>query len=295
MPQQPSEISHWASDNGKDFFPSKQTVSKIPNGYYKIKYNELGYFLSLFEEYVTESPINAIEDKINSVLEKVNSFWALEEDFRKLKVPFNKTIIMFGRPGNGRNNSINVIASENVKNNGVVIEVEEPEDYTTFISSIKKVEESSKIVLVIKNVDCMMEKFGIFPVVDMIEKINLSNNTVCLMTADSLEKISPLIQSSSKCFDTKFKFDNPPLEERESFIKEKLQKLGKKITKKELEKISKDTEDFSFDEMKRLLIFTYLYKEKYDEKLEEIKKIKNKYINESFDDDERTVLGFKSN
>lgn len=280
---------NWSTENQKEFFPAKKTISKVPKGYYQIKYNDFGYFLSKKEIEDEEYEINSIQTKLESLLSEIDTFWSLEDKFKKIKLPFNKTIALLGEPGNGKGFVLNKIFNQNIKKGCIVIEIEEPEDYITFASTIKDIENGTKIIYFVKGIDYMMEKFGFLPVVDLIEKINVSNNALCLITSDSIERLAPLMQNSSKCFDTQIDFNNPSEEERLVFVEEKLKQLSKRNNKKEVQKIVEDTNGLSFEEIKKLIVLSYVFNEEYEDKLGEIKTIRHKYI----DQDENGVLGFK--
>lgn len=282
-------LSSWATEDNKEFFPAKKTLLKLPSGYYKIKFNDFGYHL--FKKENTQNAEDIKVQETNELVKEIKDFWMLEDKYKKVNFSFSKGILLYGAPGNGMSVVLNNLLQSVVKDKGIAIEIEEPEDYNSFVYLIRKSDPERKIILTINNLDYIIEKFGVIPVVDMIIKINNSDKIVYVATTSSVEKINEIIHSVPNGFNKKVKIDYPTSDERKTFIKTKLTELKNENDIKTIDKWVKDTDKFSFSNIKELVISVVLHKENYNNKLKEI--IKNKESLKKFEKEDRT-LGFLS-
>jgi len=286
--------THWSvSENGIEFLPAKKTISKLPSDYYKVKYSDYGFYLAKAEDTNYSNESNS--PKVLNLIKEVKSFWELEKEYKKIKLAFSKGILIYGPPGNGKSIVLNSLVKETIDANGLAIDIDEPEDYMLFVSIIKKMEPKRKVILTIKNIDYMIDKFGFISVIDMIDKMSKSNNLIYVATTSSIDRIDEILYNNSSSFDKKIKIESPSSKEREEFIQNKISDL-KTEQQEDTESITidikkwiRDTEGFSFSNLKELIVSVILYKENYTNKIKEIRTINKKF-------EEKTLergMGFK--
>jgi SpoVK/Ycf46/Vps4 family AAA+-type ATPase len=286
--------THWSvSENGIEFLPAKKTISKLPSDYYKVKYSDYGFYLAKAEDTNYSNESNS--PKVLNLIKEVKLFWEIEKEYKKIKLAFSKGILIYGPPGNGKSIVLNSLVKETIDSNGLAIDIDEPEDYMLFVSIIKKMEPKRKVILTIKNIDYMIDKFGFISVIDMIDKMSKSNNLIYVATTSSIDRIDEILYNNSSSFDKKIKIESPSSKEREEFIKNKISDLmteQQEVSKTntiDIKKWTMDTEGFSFSNLKELIVSVILYKENYTNKIKEIRTINKKF-------EEKTLergMGFK--
>lgn len=282
-----NEYTQWLPTSGGKYIPIGKTIPELPPGTYSIIYddNTRQYVLRLDKMHLDD--LFVLPDKIiDKVLYDIKTFWGLEEKYKKYNYVYKRGILLYGEPGNGKTAIIMLLAQELIKNGGIVINFNDPDNIfylKEVLINFKKVEPNRKVIIAIEDIDNFMDERDS----NMTEILNLLDgglqmpNIVVLATTNYPEKLQRRISHRPSRFDRRYEIGIPSAETRRYYIERKVKKDD--LEKINLDDLVKKTDDFTLDHLKELILSIFVLGYDPEEAYSEIKEMirKGKLLNKT--------------
>ena len=265
-------VESWVTLDNKNFFFSFKCVDTIPSGLYSMTYNDSqGYGLSKMD-YKGEDFFNLPSLPHEQIVKDLQIFWDNKEKFIKYKLNPKRGIILHGDPGCGKTSLIYLLVEEIKRRNGISVYFDMPDNWVEIAKLIRKVEVDRPILCIIEDIDLVIEKFGEEVFLNFLDGLNSITNVVYVATTNNIEKIPDRIKDRPSRFDKKYEIKKPDDSDRELYLKTKL--LPEDLKKYNINKLVKDTKNFTMAHLKEAFISLYILGNDYSEVISRLKKSK---------------------
>lgn len=256
--------------NGKRFFPIGKTLFKLPSGYYSIKWEgTLNRYVPELTNVENDELLILPDPSLNLILNDIKSFWEKENIYRKRKYTYKRNILLYGDPGNGKSSVISLLCQKLIHEyEGIVITIKSSDDIQTFpqvLADIQEIEPDRKIIAIIEDLDnfIVIDKSILTQLLNILDGNLQFKNLVVLGTTNYPEKLESRLSNRPSRFDRRFEIRNPNYEVRKFYIENKLDIEELKLI--DVEKWVKETENFSIDHIKELIISVFVLGYQFDE------------------------------
>lgn len=271
-----SGYSQW-STIGNSYYPTFKTTNHIPAGSYTVKYDSNGnFFFNKLE--INSDDIIVLPDKTTErVISDIRKFWDSAEKYYDLRLAHRKGIMLYGPSGTGKSYLIQILSYLLDKEyNGISILIDSNDtiyDFNKILSTIKDIENNRKIMIIIDNLDIILSDRGLsLAMLDILDGKGHSDNLLFVATTCFQERIDEIILSRPGRFSRWYEVGLPDENTREHYLKEKLPTITEKI---ELSKIVKDTEGFTIDYLRELVVSLEIMEYDYEDSIKELKDLQN--------------------
>lgn len=265
-------VESWVTLDHKSFFFNFKSVETIPAGLYSMTYeNAHGYGLSIME-YKSEDFFHLPSLPHKEILNDLQKFWDNKQKFIDYNLNPKRGIILYGKPGCGKSSMIYLLVEEIKKRNGICVYFDIPDNWVEIAKLIRKVEKDRPILCIIEDIDLVINKYGEDVFLNFLDGLNSISNVVYVATTNNLETIPDRIKDRPSRFDKKYEIKKPNEEDRRLYFKNKL--LPEDLKKYDLNKIVKDTHNFTMAHIKEVFISLYILGNSYNEVISRLKKSK---------------------
>ena len=251
---------------GDFIYPTGNTIQRLRSGMYRPVSTERG--LAYMRIDFQTSEIIRYEDSISSlIMDEFDRFWKLRDKYEARGESHKRGFLLWGPPGGGKTSLSMTICSDFIKQNDGVVMVFDPA-IVMGITTLRKIEPDRKILLLFEDIDSILEQYGENHILSILDGEVKMTNTVVVATTNYPERLPDRIRNRPSRFDRMAEIQNPNYDQRYIYFE---QKNTTKLSKKNLEKYAKDTEEFSFAHLKELLTATEVYEYAYEETLERLR------------------------
>jgi len=267
---------------------NSKTKTYVPMGVLDLKLDlKPGYYNGFFTD---EGPrIRKIETRLDGlvtfgkgvasqIVNEIEQFWGSEQKFREInksiKVLYKRGILMYGPPGCGKSSMISIIMNEVVKRKGVALRFNGSNVTTEFIRMIRQIQPSTKIIVVLEDIDGFISRNGEEDILNMLDGVDtVLDNILFIATSNYVEELSQRMLRPSR-FDMKIELDYPGTDMRRKYLQE-LYKSNGVAKNPNLSQSVRDTEGFSFADLKELFISTCVFGRDYKKAVNGLKNALN--------------------
>ena len=192
--------------------------------------------------------------------------------YENLKFPYKRGIILHGPPGNGKTTVLRESSMRLIKNGGVVLEINDIHKLNKMLDGFSKIEPNREIMIILEDLDKIIEKDeeDLTQILDGV--IFQKEKVLFVATTNYLDKIPERIKERSSRFDSAYEFPSPSEEERHFFVSKLLE--NESDQKVFLDYIVKETDGYSYAEIKGIIINCKIYSLNIKEALERRKQTK---------------------
>ncbi len=268
------KVSMWVKE-GDVIVPSMsvETFNKLTPGLYKVDVSrDRGYFAKKLEIDSDELLLFS-NSVVPGIVEEVNAFLDKAEEYKKYKIIHKRGLLLYGYPGTGKSSIITLLCKELIKRKGVVFVVDGPnnlEVYTTFMKNyFRQIEPDTPIITIIEDLDNYRDSLSILDFLD--GKSQIEHHLVITTTNNTKNIPSTFLRPSR--IDLKEEIPYPSAEIRREYLK------YKQFNSELLEEAVEVTENFSFADLKELLITVNLLNYSVSDA---IKKITSKEVKKDY-------------
>jgi SpoVK/Ycf46/Vps4 family AAA+-type ATPase len=265
-------VESWVTVDNKNFFFSFKSINSIPSGLFSMTYTDSqGYGLTKMD-YKSEDFFNLPSLPHEQIVKDLKIFWDNKQKFINYNLNPKRGIILHGDPGCGKTSLIYLLVEEIKNRNGISVYFDIPDNWVEIAKLIRKVEKERPILCIIEDIDLIIEKYGEESFLNFLDGLNSITNVVYVATTNNIEKIPDRIKDRPSRFDKKYEIKKPNDEDRKLYFETKL--LPEDLTKYNIEKLVKDTKNFTMAHLKEVFISLYILDNEYKEVIERLKKSK---------------------
>ena len=279
--------SNWIKTE-KGFVPQNGEIfESIPSALYDAYYDyELGEVALRKIEFQEKSVFMGFDPKHQKVIDHIQQFWEQKEVYTKYKLTYKRGILMYGPHGSGKSTILKHICDNFIKQNGLALIVDNSITnqirlFKSFIENAKKIEPERKFTIIIEEVEEILynRERDFLDLMDGIEKMD---NILYIFSTNHIEKIPARFLNRPGRIDMECFVGYPEAQIRKDFIKHLCKELDKPILEKDLNKLTKHTNNLSMAQIKEAFIRINIFNFPYDEVIKDMKKL----IGESYTPDE---------
>lgn len=254
---------------GDSFKPCKKALEKLEPGFYRITIEpNLGLVFNR-HEFSTDELLGFDDQSSNSVVQQIKKFWTLEDHFKKYGFVWKRGILLWGPPGSGKTSTINLVAADVIKSNGVVLLVSDIHSAAAGLAAFRQVQPYTPMLCIIEDIDAFGENATLLSLLDGELQIN---NVVFIATTNYPERLDARIINRPSRFDIVEMIGFPSEKTRDEFFKQKSEILKHNFEKRK--QWVNDTKDFSFSYMKELIIAVEVFQCSYESALARLNKMR---------------------
>lgn len=250
------EISkQFTIDGSNNYFPCANTVSALPNGYYKIRKD---YTRGIFFKKITVN-LNKLVRLTNSnvyqnIMDDVTNFWNTKEEYLKRDKIYRRNILLYSAPGMGKTSIINLIISDLInKRDGIVLSLTDNNDIINFsdgMEIIRTIMPDKPIIAIIEDIDTFINNEIETELLDILDGIRVFDNIIIIATTNYPEVLTERYINRPSRFNRIISIPYPNDKVRREFI-EKIN-LQEDLEKINIDKWVEKTEGYSIDFLKEL-------------------------------------------
>jgi len=203
------------------------------------------------------------------IVADLQAFWDNKQKFIDYNLNPKRGIILHGDPGCGKTSLIYLVVEEIKKRDGISIYFDIPQNWIEIAKLVRKVEKDRPILCIIEDIDLVIAKHGEEPFLNFLDGLNSITNVVYVATTNNLERIPDRIKDRPSRFDKQYVIKKPNDADRLLYFQTKLIKSD--IKKYDLNKLVKDTKNFTMAHLKEVFISLYILNNPYDEVIKRLK------------------------
>ncbi len=260
---------------GRNSIPMPQLNLKktLEPGYYQPHATQSGVYLEKMDVRL-DGLVDFGDGVAAEVVDQIDRFWKAEPKFRhinkSIKVLYKRGMLLYGPPGCGKSSMISIVMRDIIKQGGIALAYAGTSMTTHFIRIIREIQPDMKILVVIEDLDGIV-RGGEEDLLNMLDGVDtVLDSVIFLATTNYFHNLSTRLLRPSR-FDLKIEMGYPSPSLRKRYLQDLLKSQNGK-SKINLEKAVKDTDKFSFADLKELFISTCVFEYKYDDCLDSLKR-----------------------
>jgi len=251
------------------------TQPTLDPGIYDVKSTMDGIIFEV-HDLKTDEILRFEDSRYNRILEEISNFWSLKDDFNKMGFTHKRGVLLYGAPGGGKSCLLKLVMEDTVNKNDVVFIAKSSGTLVNGLTQFREVEPDRKVLVIIEDIDELV-RYNERPILELFDGDSQTDNVLFLGTTNYIERLPDRIIRAGR-FDRTIEVKNPPMQGRLAYLKHKLRvnEKDEKITE-----LAKKTKDFSFAQLRELLVSTYCLKQPLEEVLRRIRnKLEENFISE---------------
>lgn len=240
-------------------------LESIPPGIYQI-INTMEGIKYEMKELKSDEIIRFEDSRYNTITEEINDFWELKNNFENLGLTHKRGVLVHGAPGCGKSCILKQAMEDTVKDGHVVFIGKHMGTTVEGVKQFKEVEQDRNCLVVFEDVDEILG-YNEHAFLEFMDGDDQMSGVLVLSTTNYLERLPARIMRSGR-FDTKMEIGNPPKEGRIAYFKHKLPQ----ISEEELQELVDATDDFSFAQMREMIVSVFGYERSIEDSANRIRR-----------------------
>jgi len=288
------------SVNGDRFYPTRETTSTLPSGFYIMGWDQSAgtHFLKK-RDIITEDIFQLPDKNFENIIGDVQRFWSNKKIYKKYNFVYKRGILLYGTHGCGKSSLIQLLCKDLINiHQGIVINISDRDDVFWFddvISMIRDIEREKPVIVIIEDIDNFIaDREVLTTLLNILDGNMRMNNVVTIATTNFIEDVENRIKARPSRFDRRYNIGLPDDVVRKYFIEQKIKENDLVKSNVSIDKIITDTKGFTIDHLKELILSICVLGYDYDIAFKDVKDMLNgknlKVINPG-----ETSIGFNIN
>jgi len=273
----------WLVDNNT-YHRCSKTIKILKSAHYIIEWDHRLEEPFLSELNILKENVLLFPDKsIHDIITDIRKFWDSESQYKKYKFVYKRNVLLYGAPGCGKTSIIQILSDMLIlQYQGIVINIINTEDVyrlRVILEMIRQIEPERKIIIIIEDLESVFLQVSSSAEQTLINILdgNLRiDKCLIIATTNKPEELEEKIINRPSRFDILHEVGLPNAIIREFYLTNFLK--VEDLKKINIKKIVKDTEGYTIDHLKELILRTFVLKNGYNKSLEEVNKILNQKI-----------------
>ena len=239
----------------KDYFIPDISIKihdQLPSGVYRMEFVERDW--RAHKTSINTDELYAFSKNCTStIIDEVNTFWDKKEVYQQFKIAHKRGILLCGAPGCGKTSIIQLLVKQIVdEQKGLVFMASNQSEFVglnqMLSATVRQIEKDRPIITIIEDVDQLINSLGgDAQILDFLDGSNSIENHLVILTSNNTTSLSEALLRPSR-IDLIYEIPNPTADvRREYFIK-------KEIDPEIITDLVKQTDGFSFAELKEVFI-----------------------------------------
>lgn len=274
---------------GDAYFPSDETVNKIPPGQYHIEYSHNRGI------YYSKKPVNLDELLIlpdsasEEIIDNIEYFWTREKTFRELGYLWKRGVLLFGPAGSGKTSTLQIIAQKIIDRGGIAVYVKEPKLTAQGLELLRRIEPNRPIIVMVEDIDAIQHAHGEADLLAMLDGDLQIDNVVFIATTNYPEKLDKRLVNRPSRFDIVRKIGMPSAEARAVYLAARNSRLA--ALDDEMDAWVDATDGMSIAHIKELIVSVEALGQDFQVTIDRLNIMNDQKIS-SEDDDKKKPIGF---
>lgn len=256
IPKEETEVEPctlWVQE--KDYFIPDISIKiheNLPSGIYRMEFVERDW--RAHRTTINTDELYSFSNNCTStILEEVDTFWDKKDLYSQFKIAHKRGILLCGAPGCGKTSIIQLLIKQIVEEQkGLVFMASNQSEFVglnqMLSATVRQIEKDRPIITIIEDVDQLISTLGgDAPVLDFLDGSNSIENHLVILTSNNTTSLSEALLRPSR-IDLIYEIPNPTSEVRREYF------TKKEIDPEVITDLVKQTEGFSFAELKEVFI-----------------------------------------
>lgn len=263
----------WVIDSGS-FYSVGKTTKNLPCGYYSYTYSgSMNKMIFNKVKVITDDILILPDPTLNNILKDFQKFWKSRARYEKFEFIYKRAYLLYGPAGCGKTSLISLLAKELISLKGIVLNVngyEQIELYDRAIKVIREIEKDKPIIVIIEDIDGYTDSGIVSKLLNILDGAYQTDNVIVVATTNYPERLEERFSSRPSRFDVRVLIDTPSADVRRFYIENKLKTAIDEI---DIDQWIKETEGFTLDHLKELVLLTFVLENDFQESLSQVKEM----------------------
>ena len=175
-------------------------------------------------------------------------------------------MLLYGTPGTGKTCVLKLVMEDVTKNGDVIFLAKSAGIVNKAMEEFREVEPDRKVLVVLEDIDEMV-KYDERSLLELLDGPEQKDKVLYLATTNYIDRLPPRMLRPGR-FDRKLEIGVPPKEGRFAYLSNK---LSEKESNEVIDELVKETNGFSFGQLREFLVATYCLKQNRNEVITRIR------------------------
>lgn len=269
----PSPPPRYMTNGGKEWFFSTETLDKLPQGFYRIKYSQDRGVYAKSSKIRTKDLIELPGMPNKKIIREINKFWNSEDAFNRYGIVHKRSILLHGHPGCGKSCIVSLLIGSVVDSDGICVEFDDVDSYLSWIKSFREIEPERPLLVVIEDIDVLIKDHGEKWLSSIFDEPS-QNRVVYLAVTSNIKSLNDGLRKRSSKFDQIIEVGLPSDEDRGAYLDAKISDNDKEEIKYDKRRWVNDTKNMTLSHLRELMISVVVLGNDYKETIEGLKNTK---------------------
>lgn len=242
-----AELRSWTEFRAGEYVAVPKVIERLLPGMYTTRVNHDGRIIFEKKTINIDDLLRFPDGISDQIMNEINSFWTRNADFQTYGFLHRRGYLLYGPQGSGKSSIVQLIISDIIQREGIVMLCDNPEVLNNSLSVLRKVEKDRPVVCIFEDIDAVITKWGESEILSLLDGENQIDRVLNIATTNYPEKLDRRIVARPRRFDRIMKIVYPNLAVRQVYFRHKLGST-------EGDQWAQDTEGLSFAALAEMVI-----------------------------------------